>query len=76
MDLNAEKKSLIDWINSLNDETTIERLKLLKDNTPENDWWDELSSAEIASIERGKADAKAKRLTSHEDVKKRYEKWL
>lgn len=76
MNLKAEKEKLIDWLQNLDDETTIARIKLLKDSLPENGWWEELSEAEKASIERGLADVEAGRIISHADVMKRYEKWL
>ncbi len=76
MDLKSEKEKLIDWIRSVKDEATIEKLKLMKDSTTENGWWEELSEAEAASIERGLADVAAGRIIPHEEVKKRYEKWL
>jgi hypothetical protein len=76
MNMKSEKEKLIDWIRTVDDETIIEKLKLVKDSNAENGWWEELSDAEIASIERGLADAKAGRIIPHEEVKKRYEKWL
>lgn len=76
MDIRTAKEELIDWIRNLDDETTIEKLKLVKDATAENGWWEELSEAEVASIERGLADEKAGRVIPHDEVKKRYEKWL
>lgn len=76
MNLDKEKKILIDWINKLNDEYIIERIKMLKDNLKETDWWKEISDEEKASIERGLEDVQQGRISSHEKVKKNYEKWL
>lgn len=76
MNLDKEKKILIDWINKLNDEYIIERIKMLKDNLKETDWWEEISDEEKASIERGLEDVQQGRISSHEKVKKNYEKWL
>jgi hypothetical protein len=75
MNLKAEKKKLIEWINSLDDETTIEKIKLVRD-TSDDDWKSGLSSLEIEAIEEGLADIEAGRTTPHEEVRKRYEKWL
>ncbi len=75
MNLKAEKKKLIDWIEALDDETTIEKIKLVKDSTDE-DWKAELSAAEIEAIEEGLADIEAGRVIPHEEVRKRYERWL
>ncbi len=38
-------------------------------NTP-TDWYDDLTREQKESIKRGRADMKADRVTSHEDVKK------
>jgi len=41
-----------------------------------SDWWDEISEAEKASIDRGLDDIKHGRVSPHEEVRKKYEKWL
>jgi hypothetical protein len=38
-------------------------------------WWDEISSDEQESIEKGIQDANEGKLTSLENVRKIYEKW-
>ncbi len=76
MDLDSEKIKIIDWIANTKDESIIARIKLLKDHSRETDWWDEISEAEKASIERGLEDIKAGRVIDHSEVKKLYEKWL
>jgi hypothetical protein len=53
MNLDSEKIKIIDWIANTKDESIIARIKLLKDHSRETDWWDEISEAEKASIERG-----------------------
>ena len=75
MDLKKEKKQLIEWLNTVDDETIIERIKLLKDFTDE-EWKAGLSRLELEAIEEGLADIEAGRTTPHEEVRKRYEKWL
>jgi predicted transcriptional regulator len=40
------------------------------------DWWNEISTDEQKSIEKGIQDADNGKLTSHSNVKKNYEKWL
>ena len=75
MNLNAEKLKIIDWIRNLSDETIIEKNKLLREQEKNNDWWEEISEAEKASIERGLADSKAGRVVAHEEVRKNYEQW-
>ena len=76
MNLDSEKIKIIDWIANITDETVIAKIKLLKDHPKETDWWDEISEAEKASIERGLEDIKAGRVIDHSEVKKLYEKWL
>jgi len=76
MNLDREKLKIIDWIANIKDESIIARIKLLKDHSKETDWWDEISDAEKASIERGLEDIKAGRVIDHSEVKKLYEKWL
>lgn len=49
--------------------------------TDENDYAEEnwkigLSNIEVEAIEEGLADIEAGRTVSHEEVRKRYEKWL
>lgn len=71
------KKELIDWVNKLDDPAMLENLKWLKkSNEGTGDWWDDISEAEKAGIDRGLADSKAGRTTPHEEVRKTYEKWL
>jgi hypothetical protein len=71
----TQKLEIIKWVTDLKDETTLERLKALKEQ-PQADWWDEISEAEKVSIGRGLADIKAGRVTAHKKVKKLYAKWL
>ncbi|MDZ7848914.1 MAG: hypothetical protein U5L96_20525 [Owenweeksia sp.] len=51
--------------------------KLLKFRKEEQaDWWDELSEAEKASIEKGIKDADEGKVIPHSEARKAYEKWL
>lgn len=76
-DINIEKDKLeiIKWVTTLKDETSIERLKMLK-NSSKTDWWDQISDEEKNAIDKGLADVKANRVKSHKEVKKLYAKWL
>ncbi|MCB0396375.1 MAG: hypothetical protein KDD36_06965 [Flavobacteriales bacterium] len=77
MSIQAEKLKLIEWLVNLKDKTTIERLKWLKEDTASAaDWWDEISEAERQSIERGLKDSKEGKVIPHQEVRKKYEKWL
>lgn len=76
MNIEKEKLDIIRWVTTLNDETSIERLKMLKDNPSKTDWWDDISELEKNAIEEGLADIKAGKLKSHEEARRLYEKWL
>jgi len=67
------KLELIEWLTKLEDDETLEYLKVVKDSkSSKRDWWDDLSEAAKASIERGLKDIEEGRTTPHEEVKKRY----
>jgi len=77
MNIQSEKLKLIAWLFRLKDQSIIEKLKWLRENQNEaSDWWDEISEAEKASIDRGLDDIKHGRVSPHEEVRKKYEKWL
>lgn len=73
MGLEAIKLELIEWLAKLEDDETIEYLKIVKDSkSNQNDWWDELPDLQKAGIERGINDIKNNRTVSHDDVKSKY----
>jgi len=77
MNTYAEKVDIIQWVAGLNDQSILEQLKIMKDQSTKNaDWWDTISTEERQSIERGLEDSKNGRVTPHSEVRKRYEKWL
>lgn len=72
-----DKQALIKWIESLEDEATLEKLRFIKEHHIDaGDWWNTLSGSEQASIERGIADLNAGRITLHTDVKMLYKNLL
>ena len=77
MDINFQNKKieLIQWLSTLDDQSLIDKLMKLriKERT---DWWNEISTAERKSIDKGIQDADNGKLTSHSNVKEVYEKWL
>jgi predicted transcriptional regulator len=77
-DLNIEKEKLeiIKWVTTLKDETSIARLKMLKESKVGEDWWNEISEEEKSAIDKGLADIKAGRVKPHKEAKKLYAKWL
>jgi predicted transcriptional regulator len=54
-----------------------QRIKLLKESqSTKADWWNELTLAEKEAIDQGLEDADKGNVMAHEDVRKRYSKWL
>ncbi len=76
LNIEKEKLEIIKWVTTLKDETSIERLKMLRNNRSKTDWWNEISEEEKNAIDKGLADIKAGRVKPHKEVKKLYEKWL
>lgn len=58
------------------DEKTIRMVYAMLEVDSEKDWWDDLSADAKKSIERGLDDIKKGKVTSHEEVIKKYKKWL
>ena len=77
MDINLQNKKieLIQWLSTLDDQSLIDKLMKLR-KKEKTDWWNEISTDEQKSIEKGIQDADNGKLTSHSNVKKNYEKWL
>jgi thiamine pyrophosphate-dependent acetolactate synthase large subunit-like protein len=74
MNLETRKLNLINWITSLQETDLIEKLEALQKE--ESDWWDDLSEEEKAEIEQGLAEADRGEVIPHEEVMKKYKKWL
>ena len=70
LNIEKEKIEIIKWVTELKDDTAIERLKMLRLNPNQEDWWDEISEEEKAAIDKGLADIKAGRVKPHKDIKK------
>lgn len=70
-----QKLELIQWLSTVEDKSTIEKLIELK-NKENEDWWNSISMNEKQSIENGLDDAKLGKIKPHSSVKKLYEKWL
>ena len=77
MEVNIQDKKieLIQWLSTLNDISIIEKLLKLRDRE-KTDWWNEISTLEKESIEKGLKDADLGKVKSHSEAKKLYEKWL
>jgi hypothetical protein len=69
----AIKLELIEWLTKLEDDETIQYLKIVKDSkSTEHDWWEDLSENEKKGIEKGLKDIEAGRVFSHDEVKSKY----
>ena len=72
-----DKLEVIQWITTLEDETLIEKLKILMENSSKQaDWWEQISESEKNAIDEGLEEIKAGKIVPQEEVKKMYEKWL
>lgn len=69
----ADKLELIEWLKNLDDEDTINYLKIVKKSREKrSDWWDDLTADQKLAIQKGLKDIEEGRVTPHEDVKKKY----
>jgi predicted transcriptional regulator len=66
MNITIEKQNLLQWIQGLTDEKIIERILSIKENN-------EVSSLENQLIQKGLEDISNGNVSSHEEVKKRFE---
>jgi len=76
MNAQVEKLSLIEWIIRLNDQSILERILRIKEQSGQEDWNNTLSKSEMESIDRGINDLKAGKVRPHSQARKKYEKWL
>ena len=58
------------------DEKTIRMVYAMLEIEAESDWWDELPQDAKDSIERGLKDIENGDVSPHEEVRKKYKKWL
>jgi predicted transcriptional regulator len=58
------------------DEKTIRMVYAMLEIEAESDWWDELPQDAKDSIERGLKDIENGDVSPHEEVMKKYKKWL
>ena len=69
------KIELIQWLTTLNDQSTLQKIIELRDNSS-NDWWDDISDTEKKSIEKGITDSENGKVVLNSEIRKKYEKWL
>jgi hypothetical protein len=73
--IQEQKIELIQWLSTIEDSAIIKKLIELKRKGSE-DWYNNISKAEIDSIDKGLEDSKKGNLKSHQNARSLYEKWL
>lgn len=68
----AIKLELIEWLTKLEDDNTIQFLKIIKDTGSKDDWWYELSDEQRTGIQRGLKDVEDGRVIPHDEVRLKY----
>lgn len=64
---------LIEWLTKLEDDDTLDYLKVVKEScNVHEDWWNDLTVEEKSGIVRGLQDIENGRVISHRDIKIRY----
>ena len=67
------KLELIEWLTKLEDDETIQYLKIVKDSKSSGrDWWNDLTEVQNQGIERGLKDIDSGRIVPHLDIKSKY----
>ncbi|MFY0651179.1 MAG: hypothetical protein JXQ96_04060 [Cyclobacteriaceae bacterium] len=61
------RNELIGWVQNLEDEELLTTLKLIKDNSTLEDWYDSLSAKQHQSIQRGIVDHEKGRTLSSDE---------
>jgi len=78
MDVIELRTDLHNIIDKITDSNILNAVKtLLSGKTaPQTDWWDTISEEERTEIEQGLAEADRGEVIAHEEVMKKYKKWL
>ena len=78
MDIVELRTDLHNMIDKISDSNVLYAVKTLLSGkaTTQIDWWDTISDEEKAEIEQGLAEADRGEVIPHEEVMKKYEKWL
>ena len=70
---NAIKLELIEWLTKLNDNNTLDFLKIVKESHKDNqDWWLDLTNEQKKGIERGLNDISLGKVTPHSEIANKY----
>jgi len=79
-DMSAAKplvKEINEYLEHLNVQQQKAVLSVVKTfATEQKDWWDEISEEQQQAIDKSLAEMKAGKLTPHDEVMKKYKKWL
>jgi len=76
MDIKAEKIELIGLLLNTENFSLLSKIKKIFEQEKEDDFYNNLTDAQIASIERGLSQIEQGKVISHKEVRKIYEKWL
>jgi hypothetical protein len=69
----AIKLELIEWLTKLNDDDTLNFLKIVKESQKDNqDWWLDLTNEQKEGIERGLSDINSGKVTPHSKIADKY----
>ncbi len=70
---NAIKLELIELLTMLNDNNTLDFLKIVKESHKDNqDWWQDLTNEQKKGIERGLKDISLGKVTPHSEIANKY----
>ena len=78
MDVTELRANLHNMIDKISDKNILKALRTLlyEKAASKADWWDTISQEEQEEIEQGLSEADRGEVISHEEVMKRYKKWL
>jgi hypothetical protein len=78
MNISTEKLDIIQRIIQIQDNDLIDLIKNIIDipDSSETDWWNQITQEEKESINRGLNDLQKGNVYSHDQIRKKYEKWL
>ena len=78
MDVKELRADLHNMIDKISDRNVLIALKTLLSGKADTktDWWDTISEEERKEIEQGLAEDERGEVTPHEEVMKKYKKWL
>jgi hypothetical protein len=78
MDISTEKLDIIQRICEIQDNDLIDLIKNIIDipGSSKSEWWNQITQDEKDSINRGINDLQQGKIYPHDQIRKKYEKWL